>query len=163
MIFLQIGSNIGNRYSNLLRCLENIELSIGKIIKKSKIYVSECWGVENQRDYLNMVVAIKAIQKPTEVLKNILIIENDMGRVRKKKWDSRIIDIDIIFYENLSINQNGLVIPHPRMQSRHFVLIPMCDLNPDFIHPILGLKTSKLLDELEIRNDIVDINFSLED
>ncbi|MEC8360632.1 MAG: 2-amino-4-hydroxy-6-hydroxymethyldihydropteridine diphosphokinase, partial [SAR324 cluster bacterium] len=76
-----------------------------KIIKKSKIYVSECWGVENQRDYLNMVVAIKAIQKPTEVLKNILIIENDMGRVRKKKWDSRIIDIDILFFDKKIINE----------------------------------------------------------
>ena len=86
-----------------------------------------------------------------------------MGRKRTKKNDPRIIDIDIIFYEDLIINQNGLVIPHPRMQSRHFVLKPLCDLNPDFIHPILGLKTSELLDELEIRDDIVDINFSLED
>ena len=92
-------------------------------------------------------------------------IENEYGRKRLKSGEyiSRIIDIDIIFYEDLIINQNGLVIPHPRMQSRHFVLTPMCDLNPDFIHPVLGLKTSQLLHELEIRGDIVDINFSLED
>ena len=98
-------------------------------------------------------------------MNTLLNIENEYGRKRLKygEYSSRIIDIDIIFYENLSINQNGLIIPHPRMHSRHFVLIPMCDLNPDFIHPVLGLKTSQLFDELEIRGDIVDINFSLED
>ena len=73
MIFLQIGSNIGDRFSNLMTCIKNIELLIGKIINKSKIYVSECWGVKNQRDYFNMVVAIKSIYDPTKVLKIISI------------------------------------------------------------------------------------------
>ena len=97
-------------------------------------------------------------------MNSLLKIENEYRkRLKSREYSSRIIDIDIIFYEDLIINQNGLVIPHPRMQSRHFVLTPMCDLNPDFIHPISGLKISQLIDELEIRNDIVDINFSLED
>ena len=156
MIFLQIGSNIGNRYSNLLRCLENIELSIGKIIKKSKIYVSECWGVENQRDYLNMVVAIKAIQKPTEVLKNILIIENDMGRVRKKKWDSRIIDIDILFFDKKIINLNELIIPHKYLHRRMFVLRPMADIAPFFIHPKLNKNIKQLIKECTDHNKVFE-------
>ena len=156
MIFLQIGSNIGNRYSNLLRCLENIELSIGKIIKKSKIYVSECWGVENQRDYLNMVVAIKAIQKPTEVLKNILIIENDMGRVRKKKWDSRIIDIDILFFDKKIINLNELIIPHKYLHQRMFVLRPMADIAPFFIHPKLNKNIKQLIKECTDHNKVFE-------
>ena len=147
MIFLQIGSNIGDRYSNLTTCVKKIELLIGKIINKSKIYVSECWGVKNQRDYFNMVVAIKSIYDPTKVLKIISIIENDMGRVRKKRWGSRTIDIDILFFGKLIIKSKELIIPHKHLDQRMFVLRPLSDIAPFFIHPELKKNIKQLIKE----------------
>ena len=163
-IYLSLGSNIGDRINNLKNAINSIENQVGKVNKISKFYENPAVGFDGN-NFVNICIEVVTFLSPNDLLNSLLNIENEYGRRRLKsgEYSSRIIDIDIIFYENLSINQNGLVIPHPRMQSRHFVLIPMCDLNPDFIHPILGLKTSKLLDELEIRNDIVDINFSLED
>ena len=156
MIFLQIGSNIGDRHSNLLKCLKNIEVSIGKIIKQSKIYVSECWGVENQRDYLNMVVAIKTRYNPSEVLKIVLSIENDLGRVRKKKWDSRIIDIDILFFDKQIIKSKELIIPHKHLHQRLFVLKPFADIAPFFIHPELKRNIKQLIKECKDQNKVFE-------
>ena len=105
--------------------------------KISKFYKNPAIGFDGN-SFVNICVEVVTHLSPNELLNTLLNIENEYGRKRLKsgEYSSRIIDIDIIFYENLSINQNGLVIPHPRMHSRHFVLIPMCDLNPDFIHPI---------------------------
>ena len=147
MIFLQIGSNIGDRYANLMTCIKKIELLIGKVINKSKIYVSECWGVKNQRDYFNMVVAIKSIYDPTKVLKIISIIENDMGRIRKKKWDSRTIDIDILFFDKQIIKTKELIIPHKHLDQRMFVLRPLADIAPFFIHPESKKNIKQLIKE----------------
>ncbi len=161
---MSLGSNVGDRTDNLKNAINSIENIVGKVNKISKFYENPAIGFDGN-NFVNICIEVFTYLSPNDLLKSLLNIENEYGRRRLKsgEYNSRIIDIDIIFYENLSINKNGLVIPHPRMQSRHFVLIPMCDLNPDFIHPILGLKNSKLLEELEIRNDIVDINFSLED
>ena len=147
MIFLQIGSNIGDRYANLMTCIKSIELLIGKIINKSKIYVSECWGVKNQRDYFNMVVAIKSIYDATKVLKIISIIENDMGRIRKKKWGSRTIDIDILFFGKQIIKSKELIIPHKHLDQRMFVLRPLADIAPFFIHPESKKNIKQLIKE----------------
>ena len=162
--YLSLGSNIGDRTNNLKNAINSIENLVGKVNKISKFYENPAVGFDGN-SFINICVELVTHLSPDELLNSLLNIENEYGRKRIKsgEYSSRIIDIDIIFYEDLIINQNGLVIPHPRMQSRHFVLTPMCDLNPDFIHPVLGLKTSQLLDELEIREDIVDINFSLED
>ena len=162
--YLSLGSNVGDRTDNLKNVINSIENLIGKVNKISKFYENPAIGFDGD-NFVNICIELVTHLSPNDLLNSLLNIENEYGRKRLKpgEYSSRIIDIDIIFYEDLIINQNGLVIPHPRMQSRHFVLTPMCDLNPDFIHPIFGLKISQLLDELEIRNDIVDINFSLED
>ena len=159
---MSLGSNVGDRTDNLKNVINSIENLVGKVNKISKFYENPAIGFDGD-NFVNICIELVTHLSPNDLLNSLLNIENEYGRKRLKSGEyiSRIIDIDIIFYENLSINQNGLVIPHPRMQSRHFVLIPMCDLNPDFIHPVLGLKISQLLDQLEIRNDIVDINFSL--
>ncbi len=162
--YLSLGSNIGDRTNNLKNAINSIENLVGKVNKISKFYENPAVGFDGD-NFVNICVELVTHLSPKELLNSLLNIENEYGRKRLKsgEYSSRIIDIDIIFYEDLIINQNGLVIPHPRMQSRHFVLKPLCDLNPDFIHPILGLKISQLLDDLEIRADIADINFSLED
>ena len=156
MIFLQIGSNIGDRYSNLMTCVKNIELFTGKIINKSKIYVSDCWGVQNQRDYFNMVVAVKSIYNPFKVLKIISKIENDMGRIRKKKWDSRIIDIDILFFGKQIIKSKELIIPHEHLYKRMFVLRPLADIAPFFIHPELKKNIKQLIKECKDDNTVFE-------
>ena len=162
--YLSLGSNVGDRTNNLKNAINSIENLVGKVNKISKFYENPAIGFDGD-NFVNICVELVTHLSPKELLNSLLNIENEYGRKRLKsgEYSSRIIDIDIIFYEDLIINQNGLVIPHPRMQSRHFVLTPMCDLNPDFIHPISGLKISQLIDEIEIRNDMVDINFSLED
>lgn len=155
---------MGDRTDNLKNAINSIENLVGKVNKISKFYENPAVGFDGN-SFVNICIEVFTHLSPNDLLNSLLKIENKYGRKRLKsgEYNSRIIDIDIIFYENLTINQNGLIIPHPRMQSRHFVLIPICDLNPDFIHPVLGLKSSQLLHELQIRNDIVDINFSLED
>lgn len=162
--YLSLGSNVGDRTDNLKNVINSIENLVGKVNKISKFYENPAIGFDGD-NFVNICVEVVTHLSPNELLNSLLKIENEYGRKRLKsgEYSSRIIDIDIIFYEDLIINQNGLVIPHPRMQSRHFVLTPMCDLNPDFIHPISGLKISQLIDEIEIRNDMVDINFSLKD
>ena len=161
---MSLGSNVGDRTNNLKNAINSIENLVGKVNKISKFYENPAIGFDGD-NFVNICVELVTHLSPKELLNSLLNIENEYGRKRLKsgEYSSRIIDIDIIFYEDLIINQNGLVIPHPRMQSRHFVLKPLCDLNPDFIHPILGLKISQLIDDLEIRADIADINFSLED
>jgi 2-amino-4-hydroxy-6-hydroxymethyldihydropteridine diphosphokinase len=162
--YLSLGSNVGDRTNNLKNAIKSIENLVGKVNKISKFYKNPAVGFDGN-SFVNICIEVVTYLSPNELLNSLLNIENEYGRKRLKsgEYSSRTIDIDIIFYENLTINQNGLIIPHPRMQSRHFVLVPMYDLNPDFVHPVLGLKTSQLLDELETRGDIVDINFSLED
>ena len=162
--YLSLGSNVGDRTNNLKNAIKSIENLVGKVNKISKFYENPAVGFDGN-SFVNICIEVVTYLSPSELLNSLLNIENEYGRKRLKsgEYSSRTIDIDIIFYENLNINQNGLIIPHPRMQLRHFVLVPMHDLNPDFVHPVLGLKTSQLLDELEIRGDIVDINFSLED
>ena len=130
-----------------MTCIKNIELFTGKIINKSKIYVSECWAVQNQRDYFNMVVAVKSIYNPFKVLKIISKIENDMGRIRKKKWDSRIIDIDILFFGKQIIKSKELIIPHKHLDQRMFVLRPLADIAPFFIHPESKKNIKQLIKE----------------
>ena len=161
---MSLGSNVGDRTDNLKNAINSIENIVGKVNKISKFYENPAIGFDGN-SFVNVCIELVTHLSPNELLNSLLNIENEYGRKRLKsgEYSSRIIDIDIIFYEDLIINQNGLVIPHPRMQSRDFVLTPMCDLNPDFIHPISGLKISQLLDKLETRGDIVDINFSLED
>ena len=161
-IYLSLGTNIEPKKLNILNALNQIKEKIS-IIDLSPPYMSDPVGFESSSIFINLVLKGKTDLKPYKLLEYLKETELKLGRKSTNYVTDRIIDIDIIFYEDLIINQNGLVIPHPRMQSRHFVLTPMCDLNPDFIHPVLGLKTSQLLDELEIREDIVDINFSLED
>ena len=153
MIFLQIGSNIGDRFSNLMTCIKNIELLIGKIINKSKIYVSECWGVKNQRDYFNMVVAVNSIYDPTKVLKIISIIEND--RESEKKWGSRTIDIDILFLTNKLSKQKTLIIPHKYLDQRMFVLRPLADIAP-FLFTLNQKNIKQLIKECKRHSKIFE-------
>lgn len=149
VIYLCLGGNIGHRIKHLNQALEHITHKVGHVLKKSKIYETEAWGVAQQQPYLNMVVEVQTLLKPEELIAKLLQIEITLGRTRSytQVYESRTIDIDILFYNQSVINTPELIIPHPRMHLRKFVLIPMQDVNSDYIHPILNKKMITLLQE----------------
>lgn len=144
-IFLGIGSNIGNREENLSEATARIEELTGSRVISSSIYETEPWGFQSN-SFLNIVVKVKTNIIPTVLMKELLAIENDMGRVRTDhKFSSRVIDIDILIYNCRVIVQKNLVVPHPRMHERRFVLVPMCEIAPEIYHPVLKRSMENLL------------------
>ena len=146
-VYLQLGSNIGDRLDNLDQSIKIINERIGNVLEKSSVYESTPWGVENQRNFLNQVIFVKSNFDPYTILDLVLQIEKDMGRIRIEKWGERIIDIDILFIDDLIIESENLCIPHEFIAKRKFVLQPMCEIAPGFIHPKLNKTISQLLEE----------------
>lgn len=156
IVFLGIGTNMGNRESNLDHALGKIEEYIGPVLKSSAIYETEPWGFRAKGEFLNLVVKTDTELSPHDLLEKILNIETLLGRVRKKKrYSSRIIDIDILLYDDLIIHDPDLKIPHPLLHERKFVLVPLCEIAPTLVHPVLR-KTFALL--LEICEDTGEIS-----
>ncbi len=136
-VFLSIGGNLGDRFENISLALINISQLVGSIKKQSSIYETKAWGKENQPDYLNLALEIETKLLPEELLKITQQIEINLGRKRHEKWDARTIDIDILFYDHEIINLDFLKIPHPLINIRKFVLLPLFEIAADFIHPVL--------------------------
>ena len=154
-IFLITGGNIGDRKKNLKAALGLIESEIGKIIKSSKIYETDAWGITDQKSFYNQVHIVESDFSAQEVMKKILKIEEEMGRVRTIKNAARIIDIDILFFNEDIVNQQNLTIPHPQIINRRFVLSPLNELASNMIHPVYKKNIHELLamckDELKAK------------
>lgn len=146
--FLSLGSNVGDQLNNLLSAEGELSLRVGKIIKKSSYYITDPWGYTKQATFINSCLLIKSEHSPTEMLSIIKAIEVDLGRKTRKKWGPRLIDIDIIFFNKSIVRSPNLVIPHPYMHERKFVLSPMLEIAPQFVHPVLN----KTIEELYIHN-----------
>ena len=147
-IFLLLGSNLGDRRSWLQQAIQHIETEIGPVSKASGIYETQSWGKTDEPEYLNQVVLLQTALSAQTVLEKILAIELLMGRVREEKWGSRIIDIDILFYNSEIINKPGLHVPHPELHNRRFTLEPLAEIAPLFIHPVLNKTILQLKNEL---------------
>lgn len=145
-VFLLIGGNLGNRLQNLEIAKKEIAAKIGQIQKTSSVYETAPWGIAEQPNYLNQVVLVHSTLLPEEVLQTVLNIETTMGRSRKEKYGPRIIDIDILFYNDEIVSLEQLTIPHPEIQNRRFVLIPLAELNAGFIHPLFNISIAELLE-----------------
>jgi 2-amino-4-hydroxy-6-hydroxymethyldihydropteridine diphosphokinase len=146
-VFLGIGSNLGDREINMQRAVEHISMSVGDISLTSAIYETEPWGFQSEDAFLNIVIAVETQLSPTELLSEILNIESLLGRVRNKEhYSSRVIDIDILLYDDIVLVEPDLKIPHPLMHKRKFVLIPLCDIASEMIHPVVNKSFRELLD-----------------
>jgi 2-amino-4-hydroxy-6-hydroxymethyldihydropteridine diphosphokinase len=154
-IFLITGGNIGDRKKNLKAALGLIQSKIGKIIKSSKIYETDAWGITDQKSFYNQVHVVESDFSAQEVMKKILKIEEEMGRVRTIKNAARIIDIDILFFNEDIVNQQNLTIPHPQIINRRFVLSPLDEIASNMIHPVYKKNIHELLamckDELKAK------------
>lgn len=146
-IYIQLGSNVGERNSYIKKSLLQIEQILGTIIYESQTYESSPWGVTEQRNFLNKVISVKSEFSAKDVLKSLQKIEDKLGRKRTTKWGERTIDLDILFYNNETINTKELTIPHPHIQDRKFVLMPFAEMNGKFIHPTLKKDIFALLKE----------------
>jgi 2-amino-4-hydroxy-6-hydroxymethyldihydropteridine diphosphokinase len=146
IVFLGVGTNLGNRERNLKEAITRIEEKIGPVLKSSTVYETEPWGFQSCDEFLNMVVKVETKLNPTGLLERILMIESQLGRVRdEKQYSSRVIDIDILLYEGMVIDEKSLKIPHPMMHERKFVLVPLCEIEPELVHPVLKQSMVSLL------------------
>ena len=156
-VYLSLGSNIGDRYVNLKKCIAQLGITWGISVSKcSSFYETQPWGVENQPWFLNAVLEIKTSLSPEKLLFECQKIEMSMGRNREleTRWGERIIDIDILFYGNEIISLSNLVIPHKHLHERAFVLVPMLEIASNFVHPFFNKSIEKLYNDLENPEDV---------
>ena len=148
-VYFSIGSNKGNRSGLINEAIDKIDIAIGRVELKSNIYETKSWGF-NSNNFYNICLLIESSISPDLILNKILIIEKEMGRLKTgDQYNDRCVDIDILFVDDIIVNSKNLIIPHPRIQLRKFVLTPMLDLAPDLIHPILN----KSIIQLELECD----------
>ena len=143
--YLLIGGNLGDRLANLNNAIQKIELHCGKIISSSTIYETAAWGFTEQPPFFNQALQVETALSATELMQQLLIIELSLGRERLLPLGPRNIDLDIIYFNNEIIQNNIVSIPHPRMEQRNFVLIPLNEIAPTYLHPVLNIPTSTLL------------------
>jgi 2-amino-4-hydroxy-6-hydroxymethyldihydropteridine diphosphokinase len=147
--YLLLGSNLGNREKLIDDALTLIADKVGEIVLKSSVYETAPWGKIDQPGFLNLALAVETIHCPEKLLEIVLAIEQSLGRTRHEKWGSRLIDIDIILYGDEVIDRgNMLQIPHPEMQNRKFVMLPLTEIAADFIHPVLNKRMIDILSAL---------------
>lgn len=161
-VYLSLGSNLGNRLANLQKAIFQIQRQVGKVLDISSVYENPAVGFEGD-EFLNICISVLTPLNPKALLDNLLGIEQDFGRVRSQGdgYSSRTLDIDIIYYDQEVINTGDLVIPHPQMQNRNFVLKPLSDIAPQFYHPIFQKDTRNLLQECRDKSKLTKTKHKL--
>lgn len=151
-VLIALGSNMGESREYIVNAVEKLRRSeYTADLKCSEIIVTKPYGYEEQADFLNCAVVCRTLYSPHGLLKFMQSIENEAGRIREIHWGPRTLDLDLIFYDDEVINTPSLVVPHPDMQNRDFVLKPACELIPDYVHPVIRLKVRQLLENLKNR------------
>src|SRR6187402_1940573 len=142
--YILLGTNLGDKTANLTTACEKIISRCGSITKQSELYETAPWGMANQDAFLNQVIQIETNHSPEKLLEILLSIEIEMGRVRLVKWGERLIDLDILYFNKDIITKESLKIPHPEIQNRMFVLVPLCEIAADYKHPVLNITNQQL-------------------
>lgn len=148
LIYLSLGSNLNDRYANLRRAVDELNKYV-RVTAVSPVFATEPWGVTDQPAFLNICVAAVGDIAPRELLARIKQIEVEMGREPTHRWGPRLIDIDILFYDKLIVEDDNLTIPHPRLAERAFVLAPLAVLIPEFRHPQTGVSVQEMLRQVD--------------
>ncbi|MFT6337937.1 MAG: 2-amino-4-hydroxy-6-hydroxymethyldihydropteridine diphosphokinase [Saprospiraceae bacterium] len=151
---LHLGSNQGDRKVQLARAIQMIEESIGPVLSSSAMYETDAWGKIDQNDFINIALEVEHYMTPNQLLKTVNKIEDQIGRIRLERWGPRLIDIDIIFIEDIVIDTEKLTIPHRLMHKRNFVLYPMVEIAAEFIHPVLNEYLSSILEDCEDETEV---------
>ncbi|MDP3930131.1 MAG: 2-amino-4-hydroxy-6-hydroxymethyldihydropteridine diphosphokinase [Bacteroidota bacterium] len=153
-VYILLGSNQGNAIENLKTAALKLEEKLGMVVHSSSFYQTAAWGNTEQAPFINQVLLVQTKLPAETCLQINLEIETEMGRTRLQKWEPRIIDIDILYYNNEVIQLPQLTVPHPHMAERRFTLVPLAEIAPNFIHPVLGMNSKELLkncaDTLEV-------------
>jgi 2-amino-4-hydroxy-6-hydroxymethyldihydropteridine diphosphokinase len=143
-VYLLTGGNMGNRTANLQAAIDLVSERVGTVAATSSVYETKAWGNAEQPDFLNQVLVIDTALLAQDLMKQLMKIEQEMGRMRHEKYGPRQIDIDILFYNDAIIKTTDLTIPHPRLHLRNFTLEPLFELAPHLIHPVLGKTIAQL-------------------
>lgn len=156
--FLLLGTNLGDKFANLSLARGQILQQVGNIAKVSSIYQTAAWGNTDQGDFLNQVLKVETELDPHGLLKICLSIEKKLGRKRYEKWGERLIDIDVLYFENQIIKEKDLGVPHPQLRKRRFTLVPLVELAPNFSHPVFRKTNKELLAECTDQLEVVKVN-----
>ena len=151
IVYIALGSNLGNRLSNLKNAISNFTPQMD-VKKKSPVYETPPWGYADQPAFLNQVVMVETYLEPEDLLGHLKRLETVLGREPSFQNGPRLIDLDILFYDDLIVDSPPLVIPHPRLHQRAFVLVPLNDIAPDLVHPLYAKSISEMLLDIDRLN-----------
>ena len=153
--YLHLGSNKGNRTAFLTDAMKRISSMIGEIKEQSSIYQTEPWGKKDQDEFLNLAIKVDSNLEPEDVLSAIKNVEVSMGVEKREKWGPRIIDIDILYCNDVVMETENLVIPHPHIYERNFVLIPLMEIAGDFIDPVKDISIEEIFDLCKDESEVL--------
>lgn len=158
IIYLSLGSNLGDRMQNLRQARKLIEEQAGELLEGSKIYQSEAWGYSSSNEFYNGCLSVLSHLEPFALLETLMEIETSMGRIRKGgEYSDRLIDIDLLFYGDTILEQARLTLPHPAIANRRFVLLPLTDIAAELVHPVSGLTIQEMLQKCPGKDSVTPV------